>query len=168
MVCDKADGYVGIIILLVLGFPEILHTRLRSAQIVSTSKMESTSCTTNCQTFQTHSCINVLLFQCCIISVTIVLKLGKYIVPYFHVTVTVATNGTARFTTTVFLPTVIIDFRTWATGTCAVFPEIVFFAKFENSLSRDSDLFVPDVECFIIFQVYRRIKTVWHPVLLPL
>ena len=39
-------------------------------------------------------------------------------------------------------------------------PEVIFFSKTENSVSRDSDLFVPDIKCFIIFQIYGRIKTV--------
>ena len=39
-------------------------------------------------------------------------------------------------------------------------PEVVLFSKTENSVSRDSDLFVPDVKCLIIFQIYGRIKTV--------
>ena len=36
----------------------------------------------------------------------------------------------------------------------------IFFAKFENTLCRDSNLFIPDVKSLIILQVYRWIKTV--------
>ena len=63
----------------------------------------------NCQTLKTHTGINILLFQSCIIAISVILKLGKYVVPYFHVTVAVTAYCTARFPAAVFLSTVIVD-----------------------------------------------------------
>ena len=108
MVCDQTDGYVIIIILLVFFSGDLTY---QVTQCADSIYIEDGIYVlhNNCQTFQTHTCINVLLFQCCIISVTIVLKLGKYVVPYFHVTVTVTSYCTARFSATILLSTVIID-----------------------------------------------------------
>ena len=46
--------------------------------VVSTSNMESTSCTTTCQTLQSHTCINVLLDQIGVIAVSVIVELGEY------------------------------------------------------------------------------------------
>ena len=109
MVCDQTDGYVIIIILLVFFSGDLTY---QVTQCADSIYIEDGIYVlhNNCQTFQTHTCINVLLFQCCIISVSIVLKLGKYVVPYFHVTVAVTAYCTARFPAAVFLSTVIVDF----------------------------------------------------------
>ncbi len=39
-------------------------------------------------------------------------------------------------------------------------PEVVFFSETENSVSRNTNFFIPDIEGFIILFVYRRIQTV--------
>ena len=159
MVCDQSDRYIIVVVFLIFFSGNLAYQVTQCADSVYV-KDRVYVLDNNCQTFQTHTCINVLLFQCCIISVTVILKLGKYVVPYFHVTVAVATYCTARFTASVFFSTVIVDFRTWTARASAMLPEVIFFSKTEYSFSRDSDLFVPDVECFIIFQIYRRVKTV--------
>ena len=62
----------------------------------------------NCQTLESHTCINILLLKLCIVVVSIVIKLGKYVVPYFHITVTVTTDCTTRLTAAILFSTVII------------------------------------------------------------
>ena len=75
MVCDQTDGYVIIIILLVFFSGDLTY---QVTQCADSIYIEDGIYVlhNNCQTFQTHTCINVLLFQCCIISVSIVLKLA--------------------------------------------------------------------------------------------
>ena len=90
----------------------------------------------------------------------VIFELGKYVIPYFHITVAVTSYGTARFTTAVFFSTVIVNLRTRTARTCAVLPEVVFFSETEDSVSRNTNFFIPDIEGFIILFVYRRIQTV--------
>ena len=159
MVCDQTDGYI-----ILIGFPIFFAGNLTYQVTKCTDgiyvKDRINILYNNSQTFKAHTCINIFLFQSCIISVAIVFELSEYIVPYFHVTVAVTTYGTARFATTVFFPTVIIDFRTWATWTCTMFPEIIFFTKTENSVCWDSDFFIPDIKSLIIVLIHRWIKSV--------
>ena len=109
----------------------------------------------NSQTFKTHTCIDILLNQFCIVIMAVIFKLGKYVVPYFHVTVTVTTYCTARLTASVLFASVIIDFGTWTTRTCSMLPEVIFFPKTEDSLRCNSNLFIPDIKCFVIILVDR-------------
>ena len=114
-----------------------------------------------CQTFQSHTCINIFTCQCFIMAFAVTLKLGKYIVPYFHIAVAVTANCTARFPAAVFFTAVIVNFRTWAARTCAVFPEIVLFTEFEYTISRNTDFFIPNIERLIVIHIHRRIKAVF-------
>ncbi len=111
------------------------------------------------QTFQTHTSIDVFIFKFYIITLAVCIELGKYVVPYFHVAVAVAANGTSRFAAAVFFTTVIINFGTGTAGTCTMFPEVIFLAKTENTFCRDTHLFVPDFKCLVIIFINRRIQT---------
>ena len=68
------------------------------------------------QTFQPHAGIYVLLIQLGIMAVSVILKLGEYVVPYFHITIAFAAYGTARLAAAIFSPSVIINFRTGPQG----------------------------------------------------
>ena len=114
----------------------------------------------NSQTLQTHAGINVLLHQLGIVALSIVVELGEYVVPYFHIPVAVTAYGTARLATAILFSTVIVDFRTRTTGTGAMLPEVIFLAKAENTLCRNADLLVPDLKCLIVILINRRIQTV--------
>ena len=91
----------------------------------------------------------------------IVIELGEYVIPDFHVAVAVTANGTSRFSTAVFFTAVVVNFRTWSARACAVFPEVVFFSKTENPVFGDADLFIPDFKSLIILFVDGRIETVF-------
>ena len=159
MVCDQTDGYVILIILFVFFAGNFTDKVTKGTDCIYV-KDRINVLNNNCQTLQTHTCIDIFLFQCGIVAISVVFKLGKYVVPYFHVTVTVTAYCTAWFTAAIFFSTIIVDFRTWTAWTCAVLPEVVFFSETEDSVSRDSDFFVPDIECFIILLINRRIKTI--------
>ena len=91
----------------------------------------------------------------------VIFELGKYVIPYFHITVTVTSHGTARFATAVFFSTVIVNLRTRTARTCAVLPEVVFFSRNGRFCQPEHliSLFLI-IEGFIILFVYRRIQTV--------
>ena len=114
----------------------------------------------DCQTLQTHSGIDIFLFQQLVMTLSVILKLGKYVVPYFHVTVAVAANRTARLAAAVFFTTVIVNLRTRSARSCTMLPEIVLFSKTENTVLCDADLIVPDIPRLIVLQIYGRIQAV--------
>ena len=82
---------------------------------------------------------------------SVILKLSKYVVPYFHITIAVTTYCTAWFTTAVFFSTVIINLGTRTARTSTVFPEVIFFTKLENAFWSDSNLISPNGKCLVIF-----------------
>ena len=106
-----------------------------------------------------YTSINIFLFQFCIVVMSVIIKLCKYVVPDFHIAVTFAAYCTVRTSTAVLFSTVIVYLRTRATRTGTVFPEIIFFSKTEDSLRCNSNLFVPDLPCLVILFVYRWIET---------
>ena len=79
-----------------------------------------------CQTLQTHTGIDILLYQLRVVVVSVIIELGKYVVPDLHITVTVTSYGTARFAAAVFFTTVIVNLRTRTAGACAMLPEVIF------------------------------------------
>ena len=93
------------------------------------------------------------MLQFRIVAVAVVIKLGEYVVPDFDISVTFAAYGTVRTAAAVLLAAIIVNFGTWTAWTCAVLPEVILFAKFENTLCRNSDLFIPDIESLIILQI---------------
>ena len=113
-----------------------------------------------CKTLQPHAGVNILLFQFAVIAVAVIVKLGKYVVPDLHITVTLAAYCTVRLATAVLLPAVIIDLRAGAAGARTVLPEVVSFSEFEDPLRRDSHLFVPDLKRLVILLIYGRIQPV--------
>ena len=115
----------------------------------------------NCQSFKTHACIDVLLFQSGVITVAVIFELGKYIIPYFHVAVAVTARGTVRLSAAVFLSTIVIHFRTWATGSCPMLPEIILLAESVYSLGRNTYFLIPDFKSLIVISVNRWIKSVF-------
>ena len=94
--------------------------------------------------------IDILLFQFSIMALPIIVELGKYDVPDFHIPVAVAAHCAARLSAAVFGAAVIINFGTGTAGTGTVLPEVILFAKFENTLGGNSDLLIPDTERFLI------------------
>ena len=71
----------------------------------------------NGQTLKSHTGINVLLDQVGVVALAVVVELAEYVVPYFHVTVTVTAYSTARLTAAILLASVVVDLRTWTART---------------------------------------------------
>ena len=110
--------------------------------------------------FKPHAGIDILLLELGIIVVPIVIELGENIIPDFNITVAVTAYRACRLTAAKLLAAVIIDFRAGAAGACAVFPEVIFLAKTEDTIRSDADLFVPDIKRFIVFKIDRGVKTI--------
>ena len=107
-----------------------------------------------------------VLDQIGVISVSVIVELGEYNVPYFHETVTVTSYFTVRFATAVFFSAVIVNLRTWTARTGTMLPEVITLSSFRiavkscDSLCRNSDFFCPDIECFIILTINGWIQSV--------
>ena len=115
----------------------------------------------SCHTFQTHTGIYVLHRQFCVCAVFFGVELGQYQIPEFHVSVAVTAYAAGRAVTAVFRTTVIVDFCTRTAGACAVFPEVVFFAQFYDSVPRQTYHIMPDFACFIVFFVNGYVQSVF-------
>ena len=109
---------------------------------------------------QSHSGIDVFIGQFFVVSLSVAVKLGEYVIPDLYIAVALTTHGTSRFVAAIFFPAVKIDLRGGTTWSRAVLPEVIFFAKAEDPFLCHPDLFIPDIKCLIIFFIYRRIQTV--------
>ena len=164
MVCNQTDGNVRCIILLIFhtcngtdSVPDCLHG--------INIKYGIHILYNNCQSFQPHAGINILLGKLCIVAVSIVIKLGKYVVPDFHKSVAVAAYLAVRLSAAVLDASVIVNFRTGAAGTCTMLPEVIAVTVFipvksGNLLSGHADFLCPDIVCLIILTVNGRIQSV--------
>ena len=112
MVGDHAKGYVCIIIFTVRHTCKFAYLIAKCLQCINIEHGIYILYDT-CKSLKSHTGINVLLFQFCIIVMSVIVKLGKYVVPDLHVSVTFTSYGTSRFAAAVFLTAVIIDLRTW-------------------------------------------------------
>lgn len=63
----------------------------------------------NCESLKTHTCIYVLLLKLCVVVVSVIVELCKYVVPNLHVSVTVTAYSTARLTAAILLASVIVN-----------------------------------------------------------
>ena len=159
MVCDQTDGYIVCIIILICLMADLTDLIAQCTDRIYIK--DGIYILYNAgQTLQTHTGIDIFLFQCGIVTVTIVFELGKYIIPDLHVTVTVTAYGTARLATAILFSTIVINLRTRTTRTCTMLPEVIFFAKAEDFFSRNTDFFIPDIKRLVILQIYGWIQTV--------
>jgi len=159
MVRDKPDGHILVLVFLINDSCDLAYLVAQSLDGVYIK--DGVHILDNyCQTLQPHTCIYIFLLQLFIMSFAVIFKLGKYIIPDLHITVTVASHSTSFFSASVLLTAVIVYFRTWPAGSCTVLPEIIFLPKTEDPLCRDADLLVPDLKCIVILQINRRIEPV--------
>ena len=117
------------------------------------------------QALQAHAGIDIFLRKFFVMSLSVALKLGEYVIPDLHKTVAVTAHFTVGLTAAIFLTPVIINLRTGTAGTCSMLPEIVAGAvllpiKPGNLLGRNTDLFVPYPESLIVLSINGRIEPV--------
>ena len=116
----------------------------------------------NSQTLQAHAGVDVFLNQVGVVAVAIVVELGEYVVPYFHITVAVTAYGTTRLAAAILFTAVKINLRARAARTGAMLPEVIFLAKTENAVRRHTDLLVPNLKCLVIVFIDRRVQTIFR------
>ena len=112
------------------------------------------------QTLQTHTGIDVLLHQLGIVALTVVVKLGKHIVPNFHEPVTITAGTAIWLAAAILFAAVIVDLTAGAAGTCAMLPEVVLLAQASHPLLGHTDLFGPNVPCLIVIHINSGIHSV--------
>ena len=159
MVCNQTNGYIIFVVFLIYLSCHLTYMISQCTYSIYIKNRIYILYNTG-QTFQSHTGINIFILQCCIISITVVLELGKYIVPDLHITVTVTSYGTAWFSTAILFSTVIVDLRTWSTRSCTVLPEVVFLTKTENTFRCNTYFFIPDIKCFIIIHIHGWIQAI--------
>ena len=161
MIGDQTDGNILLIVLLILCMSHLADAVTDCLHGINI-KDRIHILYNNSETFQTHSGIDILILEFLVAAMSVSVKLGKYIVPYLHETVTVAANLTIRFATAVLLSSVVINFRARTTRTCTMLPEVITFpvlitVESGDLLSRHTDLLCPDIVCLFILTVDRRI-----------
>ena len=163
MIRNQSDGNV------ILFIPLIFHTRNRTNFVTDCFhridvKHRIDILNDNRKSFQSHASINVLLCKLLVMPVAVSLKLRKYIIPDFHVTVTVTPYLAVGFPAAILDAPVIVNLRAGTAGACPMLPEIVTFAclrvtvKACNLLSRHANLVYPDIISFLILTVNGRIQ----------
>ena len=158
MVSDDTEGNVFLVVLLVSTVSQSAHLVHQSAVCIYVEK-GCNILADNSQSLKSHTSIDVLLDQIGVISVSVIVELGEYNIPYFHETVSFAAHNVLR-TCSILLSAVIVDLRTRTARTCAMFPEVVFLAETIDPLFRDTDLLIPDPEGLIVIKINRRVETV--------
>ena len=165
MICDQTDRHIiqSVYLVFLAGkFTDLVADRFHRINIEDTVHILHN----DRKTLQSHSGIDIFLGKFFITALAIAFKLGKYIVPDLHETVTVTAHLTIRASTAVFFSTVIVDLRAGTTRACAMLPEVVTLSGFRitvktcDAVCRNTDLFCPDIKCLIIFSVNRRIEPV--------
>ena len=109
MVCDHTDGYIVVIFFSVLFISKLTYMVTQSLDRIHI-KDRIHLLYDRRQTLQSHTCINVLLLQFGVVSVSIVIKLCEHVVPDLHVTVAVTAHCTVRLAAAVLLASVIVYF----------------------------------------------------------
>ena len=159
MVCNQADRHVFFFIFFISNMRILTHLIPQSLYRVHI-KDGIHILHNDCQTLQTHSGINILLLKFGIISVPIIIKLGKYVIPNLHIAVAFTAYCTIRAAASVFLPSVIINFRTRSAGPRTMLPEVITLTKSENTLRRNPYFFIPNLKRFLVFFINGWVQSV--------
>ena len=81
---------------------------------------------------------------------TVVVELGKDVVPHLNIAVAVAADRAAGLTAAVLRAAVVVNFGAGAAGAGAMLPEIILLAEAEDALGGDADLVTPDGEGLVV------------------
>jgi len=102
--------------------------------------------------FQTHTGINGRARQWIHSTLFILEKLHKNQIPQLDKAIATGSYELSRTSCFQFFTQIIMNFRAGATRTGLTHrPEVVFFAKTENSGNGQTDSFLPEMESFLIF-----------------
>ena len=112
-----------------------------------------------CDSFKSHARVDVRMWKRMVFTMNVFIKLCENKVPNFEESVTVAARFAIRAAATEFFTFIIVNFRVRTRRTYFKFPEVIFFSKFYNSFSRNTDFIMPNSICFIVFFIYRNPKS---------
>ena len=160
MVGDNTDRYVLLVLSTVLAASDLADVISDSLNRINIENGINAlhQC---CKSFQTHTCVDVLLCQRSVSAVLVSLKLSEYQIPKLHISVAVASYAAGRLAAAILLAAVEIDLRAGAAGTvCTSLPEVVLLAHADDMIHRHTDLLVPDLFSLVIVLVYRYVKSV--------
>ena len=108
MISYKSDRYILLMVCLVFYTGHLAYSVTQSLDRINI-KNRINILNNNGKSLKSHTCIYVLLLKLSVVVMAIIVELCKYVVPYFHVPVTVAAYSTARLTASVLLASVIIN-----------------------------------------------------------
>ena len=158
MICDQTDRYIIHCIYLVFLSRHFTDSVTDCFHCINI-KYRIHVLHNNSQTLKSHTGINVLLCKFGITTLAVSLKLGKYVVPYFHETVALTAYFTVRAATSVFLASIIINLRTWTARTSTMLPEVIALTSLRitvetcDAVSRHTNFLGPDIVRFVILSI---------------
>ena len=156
MVGDDTDGNIDLMLFAVFTVGKLTDLVAQGADSVDIEKgLDILYC--HSQTLQAHAGINVFLDQIRIMTLAVVVELGKDDVPDLHVAVAFAAHHIIGAVPPL-LSAVIVDFSTGTAGTGAVLPEVVLFAEFVDPVRRDMHGVQPDFISFVVPLIDRRVQ----------
>ena len=115
MVGNDTDRYVRVIILLIFHARDLAHSRPKRQHRIHIEDRIHILYDAR-QSLKPHTGIDVFLRKLRIIAVSVIIELGKYVIPDLHIAVAVTAYGTAGLTAAVFLTSVIVNLRTGTAG----------------------------------------------------
>ena len=111
-----------------------------------------------CHPLKPHSSIYIRVRKRFVLTFLRLIKLRKYMVPKFKISVTITARRTTFLTATVLFSSIIKNFAAWATWAVSYLPKIILFPKSVKSISRYAYVFIPDFICLIIILIHRYMK----------
>ena len=107
MVCDNTQRHICLMVLLIFCMRKLAHP-VQKRFVGVNGKQGVNALNHHSQTLQPHARINILMLQLCIMAMSVIIKLGKYIVPYLNIAVAVAAHRTSGFSAAKGLASVVI------------------------------------------------------------
>ena len=159
VVGDHADGDIGLFILTVGLAADAFHMmqdRLHGVHF----KQVAHALHHASQALQTHTGIDVGLFQAGIVALAVGIELAEDQVPDFHVTVAVTADLAVGLTTAMFRSTVKVDFAAGTAGAGTMLPEVVFLAKTDHVAGINAHFIDPDIPSLIVLFIHRDVQQV--------
>ena len=108
MISYKSDRYILLMICLIFHACHLTYLVAESLDRINI-KYRINILNNNCESLKTHTCIYVLLLKLCVVVVSVIVELCKYVVPNLHVSVTVTAYSTARLAAAILLASVIVN-----------------------------------------------------------
>ena len=107
MVCNNAQGHICLVVLLIFCMRKLADP-VQKRLVGVNGEQGVNALNHHSQTLQAHARINILMLQLCIMTMSVIVELGKYIVPYLNIAVAVTAHRTSGFSAAKCLASVVI------------------------------------------------------------